>query len=179
LGGRSVGTSGHGVNGIIVVGLSGVITLAAATLTADGLSGDVPVDYSLISTSTPPAPPPIPLAPNDRGYVRVETKSGSTRCSIAAELVAGQTSADNGPRRPDGRRFPLGRRRSRCARGPCHAAVSDLHRTGLDDQRHPRSNHLHQRPHRPRHVRRRSKRGAVLMRKSVGIPDSTTSKRTW
>jgi hypothetical protein len=123
LGGRSVGTSGHGVNGIIVVGLSGVITLAAATLTADGLSGDVPVDYSLISTSTPPAPPPIPLAPNDRGYVRVETKSGSTRCSIAAELVACQTSADNGPRRPDGRRFHTA---SVSAQGDFHWVDADL-----------------------------------------------------
>ena len=123
MGGRSVGTSGHGINGVVVVGLSGVITLAAATLTADGLSGDVPVDYSLISTSTPPAPPPIPLAPNDRGYVRVETKSGSTRCSIAAELVACQTSADNWPSRPDGRHFHTV---SVSAQGDFHWVDADL-----------------------------------------------------
>jgi hypothetical protein len=63
------------------------------------------VGYRLISTSTPPAPPAIALAPDDRGYVRVETKSGSTRCSIAADLVACQTTADNWPRRPNRQHF--------------------------------------------------------------------------
>ena len=80
---------------------------AAAVLSAPDVSSP---GYSLISTTTPgpPAPPGpsgVPLTPNDRGYVRVETKSGSTRCSINSELVACQTSADNWPINPNGRHF--------------------------------------------------------------------------
>jgi len=37
--------------------------------------------------------------------VRIETKSGSTRCSIAADLVACQTTADTWPGRPNGQHF--------------------------------------------------------------------------
>jgi hypothetical protein len=58
-----------------------------------------------ISTSTPPVPSVVALMPNDHGYVRVESKSGNMRCSIAADLVACQTSADNWPRHADGRPF--------------------------------------------------------------------------
>ncbi len=40
--------------------------------------------------------------PNDHGYVRVDTMSGATGCSITTELVACQTSSDNW-RNADGR----------------------------------------------------------------------------
>jgi hypothetical protein len=49
-----------------------------------------------ISTSTPPAPSVAALMPNDHGYVRVESKSGNMRCSIAADLVACQTLPTTG-----------------------------------------------------------------------------------
>jgi hypothetical protein len=106
------------------VGKSGVmIVVAAAVLSAALLQGAASPDYGLISTSTQPAPPAIPLAPNDHGYVRVETKSGLTGCSIAAELVACQTSAGNWPSRPDGRRFHIA---SVSADGEFHWVDADL-----------------------------------------------------
>jgi hypothetical protein len=64
-----------------------------------------PLPYHLAGTSAPPAPPATPLAPNEQGYVRVQTQSGSIRCSIAEQLVACQTSTDNWFRHSDGRRF--------------------------------------------------------------------------
>lgn len=82
-----------------------------------------PVDYSLISTSEPPAPPTIQLTPNDQGYVRVATRSGSTRCSITTELVACQTSADHWPSRPNGQPFHIA---SINASGEFHWVVADL-----------------------------------------------------
>lgn len=66
--------------------------------------GDATGAYALISTSVPPAPV-TSLVPNDRGYVRVETKSESIGCSINTELVACQTAADNWPPGPSGRHF--------------------------------------------------------------------------
>jgi hypothetical protein len=86
---------------IATVASSVVTAIAAAALWAAFLEGATP-NYSLVSTSAPPVPPGIPLAPNDQGYVRLETKSGSIRCSVASRLVACQTSAGNWPPRPDG-----------------------------------------------------------------------------
>jgi hypothetical protein len=63
------------------------------------------MESSAVSTSMPSVPSVVALSPNDHGYVRVETKSGLTRCSLAAELVACQTSADNWPRGEDGQPF--------------------------------------------------------------------------
>ena len=101
LGPRAISRSAHGR-----IGTSAVVTVfAAVALWAVFVQGAAPLDYSLISTSPPPSPPAIPLTPNDQGYVRVETQSGSTRCSITTELVACQTSADNWPSRPNGRPF--------------------------------------------------------------------------
>jgi hypothetical protein len=79
----------------------GVLAVIALGYAPGGPSGG----YSLISTSTPPAPPAIPLTPNGQGYVRVETKSGSTACSINRELVACQTSANNWPMTPGGQHY--------------------------------------------------------------------------
>jgi len=62
-------------------------------------------ETSPITTSTPAVPSVVALMPNDHGYVRVESKSGNVRCSIAADLVACQTSADSWPRHADGRPF--------------------------------------------------------------------------
>lgn len=78
--------------------------LVVAAIAAGFAGGGVSEGYSLISTSTPPAPA-IPLTPNGQGYVRVETKSGSTGCSINAELVACQTAANNWPTTPSGRNY--------------------------------------------------------------------------
>jgi hypothetical protein len=83
--------------------IAGMLTLTAAT--AGQLREGAPEGYSLISTSAPPGPPAIPLTPNGQGYVRVETKSGLTACSITVELVACQTSADNWPVTPGGQHY--------------------------------------------------------------------------
>src|ERR1700721_3022596 len=83
--------------------MAGILTLAATTV--GQLREGTPGGYSLISTSAPPAPSAIPLTPNDQGYVRVDTKSGSTGCSITRELVACQTSADNWPMTPGGQHY--------------------------------------------------------------------------
>jgi hypothetical protein len=106
------------------VGVAAAITTVAGAVLAPGLQhGTAPSDYGLISTSEQPAPPAIPLAPNDQGYVRVETKSGSTGCSIAAELVACQTPADNWPARGDGRHFHTA---SVSSQGDFHWVDADL-----------------------------------------------------
>ena len=81
------------------VGILGVLIMAAAAVLSAGHVPEViSPGYSLISTT-------VPLPPNDRGYVRVETKSGSTGCSINSELVACQTSANTWPVNPSGRHF--------------------------------------------------------------------------
>jgi hypothetical protein len=85
---------------LVVVGLL-VVTAAAM----GQVPGGSPGVYSLISTSAPPSPPAIPLAPNGQGYVRVETQSGSTGCSITIELVACQTAANNWPTTPGGQHY--------------------------------------------------------------------------
>ena len=88
------------------IGLYVVIATLAVAATAGGyVPGGPSGGYSLVSTSTPPAPPAIPLTPNGQGYVRVETKSGSTGCSINTELVACQTAANNWPTTPGGRHY--------------------------------------------------------------------------
>lgn len=76
-----------------------------------------------VTTSTPPVPSVVALMPNDHGYVRVESKSGNMRCSIAANLVACQTSADNWPRHPDGTPFHCA---SVTAGGEFHWVDADL-----------------------------------------------------
>jgi hypothetical protein len=86
----------------------GAIAVGVPALAANAVGfarGGVPGRYSLISTSTPPAPPASPLTPNGQGYVRVETKSGSTGCSINTEPVACQTAANNWPMTPVGRHY--------------------------------------------------------------------------
>jgi hypothetical protein len=83
----------------------------------------VPGGYSPISTSTPPPPPAIPLTPNGQGYVRVETKSGSTGCSINTELVACQTAANNWPTTPGGQHYHTV---SVTANGQLHWVEADL-----------------------------------------------------
>ncbi|QZA07515.1 hypothetical protein K3U94_21740 [Mycolicibacter heraklionensis] len=82
-----------------------VSLIAAAVLWVMVTADTTPREFVLVSMSESPPPPAIPLTPNDQGYVRVETISGSTGCSIASELVACQTSADNWPNKPDGRPF--------------------------------------------------------------------------
>jgi hypothetical protein len=47
-------------------------------------------------TANPPAGP-IPLAPNENGYVFIETKSGQTRCQINAEAVGCEAQFTNSP----------------------------------------------------------------------------------
>lgn len=91
---------------IALLAALGVPTLiAAAALLVMVLTDATALHYNTVSTSPPPAPHTISLEPNDKGYVRVETKSGSIRCSIIPELVACQTSAGNWLRRSDGRAF--------------------------------------------------------------------------
>jgi hypothetical protein len=105
--------------GLASIGISiGLIVAAAAVLPAPDVSTP---GYSLISTTAPP--PPVPLTPNDRGYVRVEINSGSTGCSINSELVACQTSANNWPVNPNGRHFHTA---SVNAAGEFHWVEADL-----------------------------------------------------
>lgn len=80
----------------------GTALIAVAVLWAVVARDGTPLRYNTVGTS---APPTISLAPNDKGYVRVETASGSIRCSIVTELVACQTSAGSWFRRSDGRAF--------------------------------------------------------------------------
>jgi hypothetical protein len=47
-------------------------------------------------TANPPAGP-IPLPPNQNGYVFIETKSGQTRCQINAEAVGCEAQFTNSP----------------------------------------------------------------------------------
>ena len=92
---------------------------AALVILVAGCAGGV---TGHISTSTPPVPSVAALMPND-GYVRVESKSGNMRCSIAADLVACQTSVDNWPRHADGRPFHCA---SVTADGDFHWVDADL-----------------------------------------------------
>ena len=75
-----------------LIRISTVITvIAAAAMSAGCGRVPTPSNHGSISRTGPALPSPIPLPPNDRGYVRVETKSRSIGCSITAELVACQT----------------------------------------------------------------------------------------
>ncbi|BBZ70253.1 hypothetical protein [Mycobacterium paraseoulense] len=109
--------------------------LAAAAAAVGYLRGEVPGRYGLISTSTPSAPPAIPLMPNGQGYVRVQTTSGSTGCSINTELVACQTAANKWPTTPGGRHYHAV---SVTSDGQLHWVEADLGalegRVALDDQ---------------------------------------------
>ncbi|HEY9304869.1 MAG TPA: hypothetical protein VIO95_11320 [Mycobacterium sp.] len=104
-------------------------------MSATLVRGGTPLNYIVVSTSAPPAPPAVPLTANDRGYVRVEMRSGSVRCSINSELVACQTSAGNWPAKPDGGTFHTV---SVNADGEFHWVEADLGaldgRVTLDDQ---------------------------------------------
>ncbi|WP_156661600.1 hypothetical protein [Mycobacterium sp. 852002-51163_SCH5372311] len=99
--------------------------LVAAAVVVSGVSEPraTPPQYALISTATPPASPAIPLPPNDQGYVRVQTKSGSTSCSINAEVVACRTNTNNWPTMPDGQHYPVA---SVNADGEFHWVNADL-----------------------------------------------------
>jgi hypothetical protein len=117
-------SSGTILQCVVLVGIAAVIPVGASAASSAAFPPRVAsVGYSLISTSTPPAPPAIPLAPNDRGYVRVESKSGSTRCSIAGDLVDCQTTADNWPVHPNGQHFHTA---SVSADGDFHWVNADL-----------------------------------------------------
>lgn len=55
----------------------------------------------MVPTTTPPsaAPPAgaIPLPPDAKGYVFIETKSGKTRCQIATDTVGCEAEFTNSP----------------------------------------------------------------------------------
>ncbi len=104
-----------------LVGIAGLFAAAAAADLSAPVVGTP--DVGLISTTTPGPPPGIPLTPNDRGYVRVETNSGSTGCSINTEIVACQTSANNWPTDPSGQHFHTA---SVTSAGEFHWAQADL-----------------------------------------------------
>ncbi len=72
-----------------------VTAIAAVAISAGCARVPAPLSDGPISTTYSVAPSPIALTPNDRGYVRVETESKSTNCSVTTELVACQTSSDN------------------------------------------------------------------------------------
>ncbi len=67
-----------------------VAVIAAAALLTGCTGAPTPPNHGMTSTTDASAPSAIPLPPNDRGYVRVEMKSGSTGCSITTDLVACQ-----------------------------------------------------------------------------------------
>jgi hypothetical protein len=107
----------------LVVGVATVMILSAVGGMLSGARGAT--RYSLISTPAP-APPPPPrtrLAPNDRGYVRVETMSGSAGCSITAELVACQNFAGDWTSSSAGQQYPAA---SVSADGDFHWVQADL-----------------------------------------------------
>ena len=105
----------------LVVGVATVMILSAVGGMLWGARDAV--RYSLISTSTPAPPPRTRLAPNDRGYVRVETMSGSAGCSITAELVACQNFAGDWTSPSVGQRYPAA---SVSADGDFHWVQADL-----------------------------------------------------
>lgn len=109
----------------VPLGFSAVAFLAAGiVVTSTGSEPEAtPSNYSLISTTAPPAAPAIPLPPNEQGYVRVQTKSGSTSCSINAEVVACRTNANNWPTMPDGQHYHVA---SVNANGEFHWVNADL-----------------------------------------------------
>ncbi len=92
----------HRADGLLKV--SGVVALVAVAMLFPGyVDGAAPRAYTMVSTSVPPAPSAIPLPPNEQGYVRVETASGSVGCSISPEVVSCQTFSriwQNGDGRP-------------------------------------------------------------------------------
>jgi hypothetical protein len=86
--------------------ISGVAAIATGVVLATVSGPGTTLEgYSLISTTTPSAPSVTPLTPNEGGYVRVGTKSGSTSCSINTELVACRTGANNWPTDSDGQHY--------------------------------------------------------------------------
>jgi len=105
--------SGHVVVRLARVGFAGREGIMSARLAATAVGfarGGVPGGYSLISTSTPPPPPAIPLTPNVQGYVRVE-------------LVACQTAANNWPTTKGGQHYHTV---SVTANGQLHWVEADL-----------------------------------------------------
>ena len=96
--------------GLASAGMAIALSIAAAVLSAP------------ISTTAPP----IPLPPNDRGYVRVEINSGSTGCSINSEIVACQTSANNWPAKGNGANGQHFHTASVTAAGEFHWVEADL-----------------------------------------------------
>ena len=79
------------------LGIAGVV----ATSVAAGLTEGGGEQLSLVSTTAPPGP----LVPNSGGYVRIETKSGATKCSINTDLVACETSGDGWPVNSNGQHY--------------------------------------------------------------------------
>lgn len=77
------------------------IAAVVATSVAAGLTEGAAGRLSLVSTTAPPSP----LMPNSGGYVRIETKSGATKCSINTELVACETSGDSWPVNTNGQHY--------------------------------------------------------------------------
>jgi photosystem II stability/assembly factor-like uncharacterized protein len=64
-------SSGTILQYVVLVGITAVIPVGASAASSAAFQPRAAsVDYSLISTSAPPAPPAIALALNDRGYVR-------------------------------------------------------------------------------------------------------------
>jgi hypothetical protein len=49
------------------------------------------------STAIAAPPPGEALAPNDQGYVYIETKSGKTRCQLNSQTVGCETEFENSP----------------------------------------------------------------------------------
>ena len=98
---------------------SAVIGVAAAAVSVACAQGPKPVNYSPMSAAVPSA---IALTPNAQGYVRVETKSGSTGCSINTELVACERFSGSW-QNADGRRYPTV---SVAADGEFHWVDADL-----------------------------------------------------
>lgn len=84
------------------VATAGLCAAVAAALLSTAVTATT--EYHLIATSTPPTPP-ASLTPNAQGYVRVTTASSAIGCSVAAALVACQTSSDGWPARSDGTPF--------------------------------------------------------------------------
>jgi hypothetical protein len=105
-----------------VVGVATVMILVVLGEKSSGARGAV--HYGLVSTSTAAPPPPgTVLTPNDRGYVRVETMSGSAGCSMTTELVACENFAGDWTSTSPGQQYPAV---SVSAEGDFHWVQADL-----------------------------------------------------
>lgn len=106
--------------------LAVLFALSAAVALSGCRGGDFtetpPRHYGLTSTSTP-MPAIVPLPADVHGYVHVATQSSSVFCSVAVDIVACQTPADNWPRHADGHRFHCA---SVTADGDFHWVDADL-----------------------------------------------------